>query len=355
MVGNGKEPDNMEINHIKETKQFTRLFGFRITERCNLRCKHCLLAAQKSGRDLALSDLRRWLIDLAATKRIDEVGFSGGEPFMVLDTLREGIALATSLGFKTTVATSGYWASSTNRAIEILKSLPSLNLLGLSFDRFHQEFIAPDTIRKAVLAAQEVGINVAIRVTYLDDEKSELTKLERMFGATLNSIRVDTEPILRVGRAANEISSDLFCNRIRDEPCMAASVHSLAPDGTVYACCGAAPNLLQHNPLRLGNAKEQSLKSILDQADDSLILQIIRTYGPYYLWHLMLGQSDENIQSLMTDRCTLCLSLMSNPYFESDFVNYVQGSNLLRKVAVMRLLLYQEPVMLASMPERCGE
>ena len=66
-------------------------FQWHITEKCNLRCKHCYHAAYTSANELSLSELiligdkidstlKKWDID-------GTLSITGGEPFMVIDKL----------------------------------------------------------------------------------------------------------------------------------------------------------------------------------------------------------------------------------------------------------------------------
>jgi len=87
-------------------------------------------------------------------------------------------------------------------------------------------------------------------------------------------------------------------------------------DGTVYACCGPSHFSANHSPLRLGNAEEEPLETILDRAVNDPILEVISLLGPYGLY-ILLQQSE--LKHLYIARksynsiCDLCLDLTNLP------------------------------------------
>ena len=80
---------NSFIDELNIENEF--YFQWHITEKCNLRCKHCYHAAYTSANELSLSELiligdkidstlKKWDID-------GTLSITGGEPFMVMDKL----------------------------------------------------------------------------------------------------------------------------------------------------------------------------------------------------------------------------------------------------------------------------
>lgn len=336
---------------LEELPLFQHQVSFHITERCNLQCKHCMVSAGSAGEDMVLADLRQWLDEAAAIDRVGSVCMTGGEPFLVYDTLQGAIAYATSLGLRAAVVTNGYWASSMERAVQVLEGLSPLSSLTISFDRFHRQFIPVETIKTAISAAQEVGIDTRVRVCYVAHEQSEVAEAKRLLGDILDNVRLETQATHPYGRAASELSEEQFYSFTYDDLCVNASRHLIMPDGQVYACCGPSVVLGHHNPLWLGNAKEQSLTFILEEAQYNVPLQIIRTKGPYYLWSLV--REDGDLQRYdTTNICTLCISLMSDPGFVRELEALVQDAKLRKKVAIERFLLLQESAMLTDLYER---
>lgn len=335
---------------LREFPPFQRQVSFTITERCNLQCKHCVVSAGSGGADMAPADLCQWLDEAAAIGRVKEVCMTGGEPFLVYNTLQEAIDYATSLGLKTAVVTNGYWASSMARAVRVLEGLSSLSNLTLSFDQFHRQFLPIGTIKIAILAAREVGIDTDVRVCYLTDEQGEVAEAKRLLGDALDleGVRLHTQSILPLGRAASELAGQQFHSFTYDEPCVNANDPFVVPDGWVHACCGPPSNLERSNPLWLGNASERSLTSVLEAAQYNVPVQIIRSKGPYCLWSLVRGEDSDLQRYDTTNKCALCISLMSDPEFVHELEVLVQDPKLRKKVAIERFFLLQEPAMLTG-------
>ena len=340
------------MEKVTRPPQFQYLLSFFITERCNLRCKHCIASAEANGRDMALADLRRWLEEAAAIDRVKTVCMTGGEPFVVYDTLQRAINCATSLGLKTTVVTNGFWASSMERAVRTLEGVSALTHLALSLDSYHLQFIPLETLKTAIRATSEVGIKATVRVSYLTDEEREVAEAKRLLDDVLELVDIMPQPIIRAGRAASELAGEQFHSFTYEAPCVNASRPVVAPDGMVYACCGPASALKNPNPLWLGDANASSLTSVLEEAQYNVTLQIIRTKGPYHLWSLVRDGNGDLQRYDTTNLCSLCMSLMSDPGFVRELESIVQDPKLLRKIAIERFFLLQEPAMLTGLRSR---
>ena len=54
----------------------------QITERCNLRCKHCFVSSVCSGRDMDLDLIMTKVVPEFVKNNISKVTITGGEPFV---------------------------------------------------------------------------------------------------------------------------------------------------------------------------------------------------------------------------------------------------------------------------------
>lgn len=77
------------------------------------------------------------------------VVFTGGEPFLLGEDLYTAVEYAAKRGFLTRIVTNAYWATSLERAGEVLSRLKEAGLteINCSCDDFHQEHIPLDQIR----------------------------------------------------------------------------------------------------------------------------------------------------------------------------------------------------------------
>lgn len=94
---------------VSEEKGFFDILELRITLRCNLSCHYCFLGSSLYQADkevMSLEDYKR-LIGTCKSKGLSEVVFTGGEPFVRFDLLRELVAYSSSLHLKTKIHSNG--------------------------------------------------------------------------------------------------------------------------------------------------------------------------------------------------------------------------------------------------------
>ena len=335
-----------------KTSPFQNTLGFPITLRCNLRCRHCVVSAEKKGSDMPLDTVRAWLEETTKLKHIETVCFTGGEPFLVYNVLKEGVNIAHDLGFKVTVVTNGYWAKSMPHALKLLKAINHLSRMTISFDRYHLEFLPLETLKTAIRAGQETGITTDIRISYLNNEEKEIDEAARLLDGVLSRDKITTQPIVRAGRAASLTDGD-FCSFELDMPCEGAGIPVLQPDGNLQACCGPAYNLPYANPLWLGNVNETSLSHVLEEAQYNPAVHVIRSRGPYHLWKMVRGENQEDLKRFdTTNFCSFCMSMMSDSDFLRDLYAFTADPAVLKRVAVERFFVLQEPEMLVGLKTR---
>lgn len=81
---------------------------FLLTNRCPLRCVMCWTHDAAKGTELGLDDLLS-AVRQAAAFGVEEVMFSGGEPLLRREEVRDLVALASSLGLHTSLLTSSFF------------------------------------------------------------------------------------------------------------------------------------------------------------------------------------------------------------------------------------------------------
>ena len=54
----------------------------QITERCNLKCKHCFVSSTTSGRDMSFQDISEKILPFLLRSNVKKVTLTGGEPFV---------------------------------------------------------------------------------------------------------------------------------------------------------------------------------------------------------------------------------------------------------------------------------
>ena len=170
----GKVPANMlQFSGINRP-----LVVWNVTNRCNLRCKHCYISAEdKSYKDeLTTAEAEEFITDLAEM-RAPVLLFSGGEPLIRPDLFHLS-RFATDKGLRVVLSTNG-----TLITPEMAKSIKEsgMKYVGVSFDGLqdtHDEFrCKPGTFDSAIEGVRnckKLGIKTGVRFTVNKFNKDDL-------------------------------------------------------------------------------------------------------------------------------------------------------------------------------------
>jgi radical SAM protein with 4Fe4S-binding SPASM domain len=231
------------------------------------------------------------------------ISFTGGEPFLEPELLLKLVEYANRHGLQTEIVSNGYWATSPEIAEKILKPLSAngLDVINLSLDDYHSEFIPVKHVKNAYHAALKQGLKIVImtatqknsKITseaihkLLDDSKIQVLGKSRVREPNSLLIETPTTPIGR-GESIKELDykliSEVKCGEVLKDI-------GVGPNGDVYPCCG--PLAIKKT---LGNILELSLESILKEARKDPIYASINLGAP------ILGS--------YSSRCDACLSLV---------------------------------------------
>lgn len=164
-----------------------------VSDRCNLRCGHCLVSAGPHANRWILSDrdIDQIAAVVDATPQVLTVHFTGGEPTLFRDLiarLQKRITRNVRYGM-TTNGTLGEGLT------EFLGTV-ALSEITLSYDRFRETQVKKDTLLAFVKAATTRGIPVTVNCVF--DSLSDLGAPQFLVqaGATLA-----TAKLVRAGRA----------------------------------------------------------------------------------------------------------------------------------------------------------
>lgn len=292
-----------------------------LTYRCTVACRHCIVDAAPYKRDLISPELARyWLIQTRAYRAgvIREVAFTGGEPFYNVQLLRSLSDFAAMRGFQVTVVTNAFWASSSEDADRIIKSLPAVSLLAVSTDEYHQKSIPIDHVRNAVDAARTNGRLVRIEVCADSRRGAEHQALMAALAELASPSEIRVHLAYPAGRAQCYSGSFHYTRSTTpaDSPCPLAGAPAIFPDGRVFGCIGPVIRLPGPHPLLLGNLREEVLSDILERADANPMLRAIRVWGPKRLVSLVsqAGMSEVLPSSwIRGSPCDVCCGIFGSP------------------------------------------
>ncbi len=313
-----------------------RLLGLLVTYRCNALCDSCCVNSGPGRRErMSREEIMDYVRRAAAHPEIDVVVFTGGEPLLLYDDVRDAIALASSLGLRTRIVTNGWWATDDAEADRMLGPLVEAGLqeLNMSMDDYHTPYIPPENIRYGVHAALRAGIRVAVATAY--DKESTITPDNvpeylglkagefgtfKELGEGPDKYRawVTNSPVLPVARGGKKIPlhrqilPQAFANQsLRGIGCpMVFRQPTVRPNGQVQACCGFGAT--GAGQFIMGDAKTQGLDEVIQDGENDLLLFWMALEGPYSIADF-IRQKDPSVKfrSHYVNICDLCVELFN--------------------------------------------
>jgi len=256
--------------------------GLILTYRCNAECRHCFFESSPSRTGVITLQTAQRVINDASSLGAEWVSFSGGEPFLEYDLLKELIALSSGKGLKTEVVTNGFWGQTREEARGVLKPLiaAGLDVLNLSVDDYHSESIPLESVMNAYWAAVDLGLKIVLMVSTGKDSRITSESLPGLLGddriqvagkgrlLNPNAVLFETQ-FTPTGRGAdlnyNPVSfTEVRCSEVLRDI-------GVRPNGDVMPCCGPLGTKTV-----LGNINEEGLDAILDRAGRNRRYQRIR-------------------------------------------------------------------------------
>ena len=253
---------------------------FKPTRACPARCDFCCDPKEASRERLRREEMLALVnrVSDALPGLVSNVGFTGGEPFLLFDDMVAVLAQARSLGMAGAVVSSSYWANSAEEAREKLETLSQAGLrrYSTSCDHEHLRFVPVERIRHAVTAALEIGLEVTVTGTFL--QRGE--RVAPLLGDELASRVVCEEKLIApFGRATGQTATVLHYGLKADTAqwgCYRRLGHDILvqPNGDVLPCC-ATNNTV--NPLVFGNVRQgDDIGAIVDAISRTFLLRVLK-------------------------------------------------------------------------------
>lgn len=226
---------------------------------------------------MSLEDVCHYIDSINELETVQELIFSGGEPFLFRDLMTEAISYADRrYHLSSAVTTNSYWATSREQAQDVLAELCTRGLrrFQTSVDDFHQEYVPFERAANAVHAAVELKIKctVVVVATHKSKRRDYYVNALQIDGAeNVDVVEVQATP---VGYAASRIDRSDYAVRgeVPADICAMLQSMSILPDGSVQACCGPP---LPSKELNAGNARSERLADIVARAEWSPIFNAL--------------------------------------------------------------------------------
>lgn len=293
----------------------SRRLGFTVTKACPLRCGHCSVSA---GPDLGHTTLTGTFGQIVACQLSDLkdygvhfIDFTGGEPTLAPDFIRQVSATAKTVDMSCSIVTAAHWAVDRSHALKFLQHFSNIDNWDVSTDIYHLKFVPLQKVETAFKVLKELNKTVLIRIAHHDPltmEDAELIQQVYKFAGR----EIAFQPIGPVGRAAELFQYITATQENWDTAPCPSTGPLVRSTGLVEPCCAPLSNEDFDHPLRLGNAFEESLTTIIQKWRIHPLLQTIRVWGfkPVLKW---LEEADEPWNRIVRHRnCHTCVELVRN-------------------------------------------
>jgi hypothetical protein len=278
------------------------------------------------------------------------LGLTGGEPFYDLDRLDTISKYARQLGLFVTTVTNAFWASTRERALEVLQRMQGIQLISLSTDVHHLKLIPLENIKNAAWAARQTGhlYDLAICTdSMVDPLFLQLMEDLRASGEGEHIKSTVTAPI---GRAQNQMEHMNFT--MEGEPtqggCDLASSPLVFTSGKVIGCTGAFVALPPTHPMVLGDLRQDSLETILNRAEDNPYVHALRLWGPNGFAKILQEHGFGHLlprEYIKDCQCDACFKLFTDRRIVKALDVIMWDTEMLKLIACGRAAYFDEPMM----------
>lgn len=274
-----------------------------LTYSCNAECRHCFFECGPDRKEVMSLELGKKAIDEAANLNAKWISLTGGEPFLQRDLLFDLLEYTDLNGLNSEIVTNCYWAETQKTAEKILSQLKlkGLDVINISLDDFHQEFIPIKKVVNAYNAALNLGLKIVIMITVAKDSEIEGNIIQTLLNDTKiqkigtpliqkpNALLIES-PVTPAGRGANITVTNLTTvNMIKCSEVIRDI--GVGPNGDIYPCCGPLAS-----KLNLGNLNKNSLENLLESSLEIPLINKIR--------------NGTNLMEFYASKCHACLSLV---------------------------------------------
>jgi hypothetical protein len=278
---------------------------------------------------MSLDDARSYIDQASSIPSVEWISFTGGEPFLLPRLLKDLVGYASAKGLRTECVTNCSWAETPVKTEETLITLKEsgLDVVNISADDFHQEYVPFENVRNCFEAAKRLGLKTVIMSAAQAGGTLRLAETINRLGPEkigtpkdgestegLSAIAVETG-FIPVGRGA-ELPRDtwLIGESKIEGPCrIVLRDIGIDPGGELLACCSAA-SLLRRG--RLGRVVETGIQRLLDDAGEQPLFKILSEWGPS-------GLADSlgiPWRGEFVSRCHLCHETLKDPRLDEALV-----------------------------------
>jgi hypothetical protein len=297
---------------------------------------------------LSADQMIRYIDQAIEAAKVQLVVFAGGEPLLLGDDLYKTLDHVRNRGLFSRVVSNAYWAATPARAKAVVARLRASGLheLNISIDDFHLPFIKAQWVKNAFDAARVADFHsVVIAHATTTTSKFDEAALDALLGERLPRIydemgmsgrvkpggikpflAVSNTAVLELGRGEGlDVDNPVLdpdwdgrSRRLGGCP-WAVRCPAVTPTGRLVACCGFE---LVGNPiLDIGDLETTPMATLLDQADEDLLINMIAFDGPYRIMdYLKADDPGLPFREHYGTFCELCQDLVTKPEIQQAMV-----------------------------------
>jgi hypothetical protein len=218
-------------------------------------------------------------------------------------------------GLLSAIVTAPVWASKPEAADRFLDRIGGLDVLILSYDRYHLEFLDIACYETAVRAAAGRRIDVFLHVTHSNE--AEMEELLARVASIRPLCRVSNMRTVPIGNAANPSNVEMEYTTVDvvddlariPRGCVLGNAF-IDEGGAVHGCCWS--KMAARSPFSVSNGA-QGLKKALEDLEESELFQAVRAHG--FLGALTPKAKEALVQLVkgrpFTNECHICLAAMN--------------------------------------------
>lgn len=307
--------DSLFVNAGKGAiKMINNNLSFQITWDCDAKCAHCF--QEHVNYNLSIDKTLELIKFMSNRYKLTHINFTGGEPFLRYDFLKEAIQFNKSLNLKSRVITNCKWCDSEELIYERLVELIAndLDLITISYDYFHSKYIPLDNILMFIKICNKLELDV-VMYSSLSKATEQKTKdlIKELQSKT--SFKVMYRWVIP---PRNSKLKTTDTKKIEDLPncCSAQNIFTMWPNGEVLTCCSVGTS----KNLSVGNLNQNNFEELLNQRYSDLY-KIIEYEGPKGVYERLPNE----IKKLFKDK-----QYVNNCHFCSEIINHPATSNYLK-------------------------
>lgn len=284
--------------------------GIALHKKCNASCKTCCFSCNPNCEERLDVDLiKRFIRSTENDLNLSVISFTGGEPFLEYDILKELVSYTTKKGKIASCITNGFWANNTKDTYDILSELRILGLkqLSVSYDNYHKEFVSIQNIRNILNATQQLNIETSLGMVKNKDES--INDLISELGDYIININIRISPCIPVGNAKRLFNNMNFIRntKVKNLYCPYNGYMFMSFDGNIYPCCS---HYVTATGLSIGNYKIINFQDSINLIKKNGLLYILRNYG-FDFFIDIANKLHINIPNTVVQPCELCSVLFS--------------------------------------------